>query len=527
MRTKALPLSIRNGSRRPSGVPTGPRRERPTQPAATWVATLAMALLPLVIVIPLITASASGLTMAVSPRSALAGNVVSVTGGGFSGNSRGELSFDGVGRGGFKADKSGAFTTSLLIPIEASPGEHVVGARVRSHGPRTVDAVITAIVQVTQPSPAPTLTPSPTPSTSIASPTPAATPAATPAPTPVPPPAATPAPTPVPPPAATPAPTPVPPAPGPAVGLNVRPYTAGSAWNTPIAGGAAADSHSAEMIAGLGQYNGGQITSDPEQYTFPVYFAGPNTPRYDVPCRVYRCTLVSASGTSLTSVLPDVPIPSGARPSAGSDAQMIIIDTATGTEWDVWQASFDGSGWSVSNGSVYNVNWDGMPSWYGSRGAGVPYYAGLIRPWEIASGRIDHALAFAYPIPASAGCVWPASKTDGGGSGSSAIPEGARLQLDPRLTDADFAAMGLSSTGRIIARALQQYGMILIDHSGRPKIYAENLVVNPSAGYSWADPAIALTSTTIAAIPHTAFRVLDLPDGYWSGSGPLHGSCYR
>jgi hypothetical protein len=281
------------------------------------------------------------------------------------------------------------------------------------------------------------------------------------------------------------------------------------------------------MIAQLGQQNGGHISSDPTQYTFPVYFANASTPRHDVPCTAYKCTVVSASGFSTTSVLQNVPIPSGARPSAGSDAQMIIIDTVSGTEWDLWQASSGGSGWSVSNGSVYNINWDGMPTRYGSRGAGVPYYAGLVRPWEIAAGRIDHALAFAYPTPASGGCVWPASKTDGNSGGAGAIPEGARLQLDPSLTDADFAAMGLNRTGRIIARALQVYGMILIDVSGRPKIYAENLAVNPNAGYSWGDSSIALNSSTISAIPSTAFRVLDLPDAYWTGGGAMHGQCSR
>ena len=329
------------------------------------------------------------------------------------------------------------------------------------------------------------------------------------------------------PPPAPPTPAPVPPPAPPAAGLNVRPYTAGSAWNTPIAAGAAADPNSAQLIAGLGAHDGGRLTSDPEQYTFPVYFADASTPRYNVPCRTYRCTVVSASGTTTTDVLQGVPIPATAQTSAGSDAQMIIIDSASGTEWDVWQASFDGSGWSVGNGSVYNVYWDGMPTRYGSRGAGVPYYAGLIRPWEIAAGQIDHALAFAYPTPASGRCVWPASKTDGNTGGDSAIPEGARLQLDPNLTEADLAAMGLDRTGMIIARALQQYGMILIDVSGRPKIYAENLLVNPAAGYSWHDPAIALSSSTISAIPHTAFQVLDLPDSYWTGSGSLHGGCYR
>jgi hypothetical protein len=217
-----------------------------------------------------------------------------------------------------------------------------------------------------------------------------------------------------------------------------------------------------------------------------------------------------------------VPIPAGAQASAGSDAQIIIIDTVTGTEYDLWQVRQDGSGWSASNGSVYNIYWDGMPARYGSRGAGVPYYAGLIRPWEIAAGRIDHAIAFAYPSPANGVCVWPASKTDGNSGSGNAIPEGARLQLDPSLTNADFAAWGLDRTGSIIARALQQYGMILIDVSGRPKIYAENLVANPEATYSWHDPAIRLSANTVSAIPHTAFRVLDLPNG-----GGSHGQCLR
>ena len=281
------------------------------------------------------------------------------------------------------------------------------------------------------------------------------------------------------------------------------------------------------MVATLGLHNGGAVTSDHTQYTFPVYFSDANTPRYDVPCRVYRCTVVTSTGTTTTDVLRAVPVPGGARASAGSDAQIIVIDRDTGTEYDLWQVSGGDAGWSVSNGSVYNIYWDGMPTRYGSRGAGVPYYTGLIRPWEIAAGNIDHAIAFAYPASASRGCVWPASKTDGTSGDSMAIPEGARLQLDPSLTDADFDQWGLDRTGRIIARALQQYGMILIDVSGNPKIYAEDLSVNPYATARWSDPNILLTSTTIASIPYTAYRVLDLPDAYWTGGSPTHGNCYR
>ena len=497
-----------------------------------------MVLLPLAIIIPLvITLARATPNLTIDRPQAVAGSAVSVTGHEFGRVRRGQLLFDGVVQGEFTTDRRGTFTSSLRIPADAPAGDHTVRATVPARNAKGVAATATTIIHVQAPVAAPTPgAPTPTPAAPTApptlpatpAPTPTASPAATPPPTtpaPLPTPVVTLAPVPLP--TVAPTPLPPPPPPPPVAGLNVRPYSAGSAWNTPIAAGAAADPNSAQLIAGLGAHNGGRLTSDPEQYTFPVYFADASTPRYNVPCRTYRCTVVSASGTTTTDVLQGVPIPAAARTSAGSDAQMIIIDTATGTEWDVWQASFDGSGWSVSNGSVYNVNWDGMPTRYGSRGAGVPYYAGLIRPWEIAAGRIDHALAFAYPAPASGRCVWPASKTDGNTAGNSAIPEGARLQLDPNLTDADFAAMGLNRTGVIIARALQQYGMILIDVSGRPKIYAENLVVNPAAGYSWADPAIALNSTTISAIPHTAFRVLDLPDGYWTGSGALHGGCYR
>lgn len=365
---------------------------------------------------------------------------------------------------------------------------------VRPQAPVAVD--FTPLPELTPP-PGPDVPPSPTPVlVAVIVPTPAPTPSSAPT-----------------------TPKPTPPPPPPATGINGRPYTAGSAWNTPIAGNAALDPNSSAMIGSITQ----SLTSDPTQYTYPVYFADANTPRYSVPCTMYRCTVVSGSGTSSSSTLSNVPIPNGARASAGSDAQIIIIDTTNGTEYDLWQVRQNGSSWSVSNGSVYNIYWDGMPSRYGSRGAGVPYYAGLIRPWEIAAGRIDHAIAFAYPSPKSGVCVWPASKTDGNSGSSNAIPEGARLQLDPSLTDADFAAWGLDRTGRIIARALQQYGMILIDVSGSFKIMAENLVVNPDAGYDWNDASIRLTRNTTSPIPTSAFRVLKLP----TGSGGTHGGCLR
>lgn len=308
-----------------------------------------------------------------------------------------------------------------------------------------------------------------------------------------------------------------------------RPFSDDSPWNTPIGPSPRYDGNTARMIATIGQANNGVLTSDPTQYTYPVYFVDRSTPRWDVPCLSYQCTVVTEGGVQRVSVLKGVPIPANALPATGTDGQIIVIDRETGAEYDLWQVQRTQQGWTASNGSVYNIKWDGTPTQYGSRGAGVPYYAGLIRPWEIRQGRIEHAIAFAYPTPARGRCVYPASKTDGNSDLPYAIPEGARLQLDPALTEADFDRMGLDRTGKIIARALQEYGMITIDISGRPKIIAENLRDNPYATEQWSDPALNLTERTISAIPHTAFKVLELPAAYWQGSAQAqrHGKCYR
>ncbi len=70
--------------------------------------------------------------------------------------------------------------------------------------------------------------------------------------------------------------------------------------------------------------------------------------------------------------------------------------------------------WGVgaSNGYHYNTAWSGVPPrGFSSRGAGVPYLAGLVRKCEIEQGHIDHALAFVYPRT-TARFVFPATKSD-------------------------------------------------------------------------------------------------------------------
>ena len=304
------------------------------------------------------------------------------------------------------------------------------------------------------------------------------------------------------------------------------PYRNTSIWNTPIGPSPKYDLHSQEMITSLVLARRGKIIT-PDTYNYPVYFADENTPRWDIPCTTYLCAISTVDGGTRTDMLPDVPIPADAQPSPDSDGRMIIIDRVTYAEYDLWRAERVETGWTTASGSIYNILWDGMPTVNNSRGSGIPSYAGLLRPWEILQGRIEHALAFAYTEPADDKCVFPASKTDGDSTLPFAIPEGARLQLDPTLTEEDFDAMGLDRTGKIIARALQEYGMISVDHSGSYKIYLEDLTNNPYTTQEWTDPGLNLTKDTISDIPYDSFRVLELPAGYWepSADAVYHGKC--
>ena len=306
------------------------------------------------------------------------------------------------------------------------------------------------------------------------------------------------------------------------------PYSKTSIWNTPIGPSPKYDLHSAEMVANLILSHDGKIITAGEAYNYPVYFADEQTPRWDIPCTINKCTIASSDQNVIrTDTVQNVPIPVDAQPGEDTDARMIVIDKVTHTEYNLSKARRTATGWAAGTVSIYNIRWDGTPVMHSSRGSGIPAFAGLLRPWEIRQGRIEHALAFGYTETAKNKCVFPASKTDGKSALPFAIPEGARLQLDPSLTDVDFDQMGLDQTGKIIARALQEYGMILVDTSGSFKIYVEDLINNPYAREDWANPELNLTKESIYNIPYTAFRVLELPPGYWepAENAVYHAKC--
>ena len=244
-----------------------------------------------------------------------------------------------------------------------------------------------------------------------------------------------------------------------------RPYAATSPFNRPIPADPPLLSNSAEIVQRLLSWGSPQTlaaghadTSD--DYFHPLYYAQRGDPLYTVHCTRWtgNCPV---EGHQLR-------IPQAARPAAGDDGHMTVIDQASGWEYDFWQVADKPAGGgtlNVSHGGRTRIDGDGLGSnataaWFGLA-------AGIIRGPEIQAGEIRHALfsqikcSGGYAVyPARAGTA-AAPCSNFGASNTNAPPLGARIQL--AMSDAEIDALGVPAWKRTILKALAHYGLIVGD----------------------------------------------------------------
>ncbi len=288
-----------------------------------------------------------------------------------------------------------------------------------------------------------------------------------------------------------------------------RPFSATSPWNTPVPPNPKLAPDSDALIADLAASSQWPfLTVNIEQYGIPVYFADRRTPRQKV-----KVTRVGGLGFERRDV--EVPIPPETTPAVGTDKHVCIVDKQTNQEWDFWEAAKTPGGWTCSVCAMADLAGNGVRppaaagAWWmghGARACGFPLMAGLISVDEMRRGRIDHALVIAYPHIRSRYYTPPASTaqaTTDQAVSTRGIPCGGRIQLDPAL---DLGALGLSPSGRIIARALQQYGAFVGDFSGAVSLYAD---ASPSAQVAW-KAGLLDTYEVKNQIDLHRFRVLEL-----------------
>lgn len=232
-------------------------------------------------------------------------------------------------------------------------------------------------------------------------------------------------------------------------------------------------------------------------YATAIAVATPASPTYEVGCTIYACPNMNQFGP--------VPIPAGTQPDSSSDGHLAVWDPATHREWDFWisrcplDCGHAGSGGSFSTDSLAPA----VP--FGANAASWPLLAGIVHPEEIAAGHIDHPLIFATPNVGS-GFVCPAAHSDGSNTDPRALREGSLLQLDPAV---DINALAIPDWQKTIARAMQQYGMYLVDGGGTLSIGAENPI---NRGDLWATVGLMGNSALFSSsFPWDRMRVLSPP----------------
>lgn len=166
-----------------------------------------------------------------------------------------------------------------------------------------------------------------------------------------------------------------------------------------------------------------------------------------------------------------------------TDSSVCIIDYTTGLNYSLYGVRSDPSYAQIkvyAGGVLRNEGtgwWDNKQEPWIGRASGAAFCGGLVLSNELHSKTLNHALAIGWPrsLILARQPVFPAKTSDGSCTNTVAcIPMGARIQLDPALSEKDFRSFGLTPSDIILAKAFQTYGAYVVDSSATVSIYVES-----------------------------------------------------
>jgi serine/threonine-protein kinase len=218
------------------------------------------------------------------------------------------------------------------------------------------------------------------------------------------------------------------------------------------------------------------------------------------------------SDSDLVSI---VPLPEGGGlegqpgyqcPTRDGDCHYIVVDRPHAKLYEAWEANYADGSLSAQFLAVWDMNRLYPPSGRGEQctsadAAGLPIAPLLFNADEIADGSINHAIRFVMPNPRirAKSYVHPATHAGAPSGPNDAPPMGARFRLK-----STFDLSQLTPAARIVARAMQKYGMILAD-GGDIALTAQS-DQDTHAKYA----ALGFGASDLQAIKVTDFEVLDM-----------------
>lgn len=266
-----------------------------------------------------------------------------------------------------------------------------------------------------------------------------------------------------------------------------REFAATSFVHRVLATNAAIDPNSANMVTNLvEQVNEGGTWVNTTHYSPPVYVVPANQPTVRVSATDPNSAFL------LQPKINAVPLPDNFQSAGGTDKEAVIYQPSTGKLWEFWIMEKTGEQVTNSIGTIvdeWGARWGGriddiatnpgtFPTeggeWYTTTGAkfgvtasSVSLLAGVMTIEEQERGEINHVVGIAL-IRTRAG-VWsyPAHRRDRPTAGNTttnpnALPSGAILRLPPA-TQLNLDTLPMDPYARMIARAVQKYGMVVWD----------------------------------------------------------------
>ena len=291
-----------------------------------------------------------------------------------------------------------------------------------------------------------------------------------------------------------------------------RPYADTSPFNDPIPRGARVAPRSSRIVGRLLGFGALQHLTAGDAGTAKdagraIYFSQPHDPLFVVHCtRPWGACPVEGLR---------VRIPDAARVPGGTDGHLSVVDTSTGWEDDFWRVRSKPRGGGrliVAWGGRTRIDGDGLGSYAVASRFGT--LAGALRPEELQSGRIDHALAISVRCD-SGRFVYPATHS-GWPCAAAGLPErdapamGTRFQL--AMTPAQIGALRVPAYRKTVLRAMARYGMYVADTGGSWALIQVSGLVTVSFGLGdrWVDLA---RSVGASYWPPDRRYVIDIRDG--------------
>ena len=243
-------------------------------------------------------------------------------------------------------------------------------------------------------------------------------------------------------------------------------FPPGSIWTQDVSH-APLDPNSSGMIATLADAGGWGFGRMQVDLSLRVLKADANTPY--VPFR--KGAGFYAADSDRTSIFP-LPAGGGIEGGAGyrcnideGDCHLIVVDRDHSKLWEAYQANYADGALSANEVVIWDLNRVYPPSGRGDQcsstdAAGFPIAPLVFNADELASGSINHAIRFTLPNPRIRAKVFvhPATHAGAPRGPASAPPMGAHFRLK-----ASYDLSQLKPAARVIARAMQKYGLFLSD----------------------------------------------------------------